>query len=96
MAEEITYGFAWYKPEQWERLREVADDPSEIEDTYEEWRAQAEDAIAQLRAEGYRFERVIVDIEELRAWCDQRDLPVNSEARADYVGVLLRQRDGQP
>jgi len=35
-------GIAWYRPEQWERLREVSEDVENLEETYEAWLETAE------------------------------------------------------
>ena len=48
----VVYSFAWCQPEEWSHLREVVDDPSSLDDTYEEWRAIAEKAISEFRANG--------------------------------------------
>jgi hypothetical protein len=37
-------------------------------------------------------EKVDVDIEELLAWCNARDLPVDGKARSRYVSEKLRQK----
>ena len=34
-------GLAWYGREDWERLREIADDRDKLDDTYEDWERQA-------------------------------------------------------
>jgi hypothetical protein len=34
-------GLAWYSREDWERLREIADDRDKLDDTYEDWERQA-------------------------------------------------------
>jgi hypothetical protein len=34
-------GLAWYGREDWEQLREIADDRDKLDDTYEDWERQA-------------------------------------------------------
>ena len=41
----IITGVAWYRPEQWERLREVSEDVDNLEETYEAWLKTAEHLI---------------------------------------------------
>ncbi len=43
--QQIVYSFAWFQPEEWQRLKETVDDPSTLDDSYQEWRHNAESAI---------------------------------------------------
>jgi hypothetical protein len=43
---------AWYHPEQWQRLREVANDVGSLERTHEEWRKLADKTILDLVIDG--------------------------------------------
>lgn len=83
-------GFAWYKPGQWPRLREISEDRDKLEDTYEEWAQNAEAAIRNFRKAGFRPKKVHVDVEDLLQWCHQRGYPVNGESRATYAADRLR------
>lgn len=83
---------AWYRAEQWERLREVAADQETLGETYEEWVANAERAVREMRRAGIHAEKVEVDVEELLAWCKARNRDVDGEARAQYAAEMLRQR----
>jgi hypothetical protein len=38
----IVTGIAWYRAEQWERLREVSEEVDNLEDTYVAWLQTAE------------------------------------------------------
>jgi hypothetical protein len=83
-------GIAWYRPEQWQRLREIAADATVIEKTYAEWLARAESTRAQMVEKGFDIENVIVDVDELEAWCRQRALLIDGATRAQFVAHLLR------
>ena len=43
-------GLAWYGREDWEQLREIADDRDKLDDTYEDWERQALKMIHDLEA----------------------------------------------
>jgi hypothetical protein len=92
-SEKLLFGLAWYKPEQWARLREIAADAGDLEETFEEWRAIAEKAMRDFEARFVFPEKVLVDVEELLVWCRERKLPVNGTARSQYVAWLLKKRD---
>ena len=87
------FGFAWYRPEQWSRLREVSADCEELEETFAEWEALAEQTLRSLRAQGMNVDKVMIDVEELLVWCKDRGLPVNASARSHYVTALLRRQN---
>lgn len=35
--DELTVGIAWYTPDQWERVKLLADDADALDDTYNDW-----------------------------------------------------------
>ena len=41
-------GFAWYRREQWLRLRELASDCDKLDDSYDEWLAGAQKALLEM------------------------------------------------
>ena len=84
---------AWYKPEQWERLIEVSEDRNDLEKTYNEWEAQAEEKLKALRSEGIITKKVLVDVEALLAWCNERGVKVSGSSRSEYVAWLMRKQD---
>jgi hypothetical protein len=87
---ETVSGVAWFDRDQWERLRDVAEDPDRLEDSYDEWVAMAERACADFEAQGMLIERVPVDAEALVAWCNEHERPIDGAARAEFVAKELR------
>ena len=85
-------GCAWYRAEQWDRLREISVDRDRLEQIYEEWVANAEESLRNMRKAGIYAEKIDVDVEELLAWCEARGREVDGEARAAYAADMLRQR----
>jgi hypothetical protein len=90
--EEVVMGVGWYKPEQWERLREVSEDGEEMAETYEEWKESAERGLGEMRKAGLNPERVEVDVEELVAWCEEQKRPLDASARVEYVALEAGRR----
>ena len=88
-------GIAWYLPEQWDKLREISADRDSLGDTYEHWLAKAEKEQAQTTAAGRNVERVIINVEELEAWCRSRGWVLNQKSRSRFVAYLLKQREGE-
>jgi hypothetical protein len=85
-------GVGWYRPEQWERLREVSVDRDDLADTWEEWERSAQDALRQMGKTGMVLEKVDVDVEDLVAWCQAQGREVSGETRVEYVTLLTQQR----
>ena len=86
-------GFAWYRPEQWQRVREISADAEELHDSDVEWWQSAEESLQQDRSSGLRVEKVDVHSEELLLWCNERGLEINGEARSRYVAEMLSHLD---
>jgi len=85
-------GVAWYRPEQWARLREIYEDVENLDDTYEEWRQKAEQVLRDSIPADVTMEKVDIDVEEVLAWCNVLGLPMNAQSRARYVSDRLRQK----
>ncbi|MBI5711190.1 MAG: hypothetical protein HZC42_12960 [Candidatus Eisenbacteria bacterium] len=85
-------GLAWYRREQWARLREISEDVGELEDTYDEWLASATRVLRELRRSGAGVRKVDVDVEDLLGWCNERGRPVNGASRANYVAEKMRRK----
>ncbi|MDW7771613.1 MAG: hypothetical protein SCH71_01865 [Desulfobulbaceae bacterium] len=83
---------AWYKPNQWSRLREISEDRDQLEKTYGGWQIYAEKALNDLAARGGFPEKVTVDTEELLAWCHARGLKVNGKSCSQYASWLLKEK----
>ena len=90
---ETRVGVAWYRPEQWQRLREISIDKDVLEETHVEWVQNAEKALQELRRQGIEPIKVDVDVEELLRWCESQHVAVNGKARSTYVATQLRLLD---
>lgn len=84
-------GLARYGREDWERLREIADDRDKLDDTYEDWERQALKMIQDLEVVGRRVQKVPINIEALIAWCSERKCRIDMATRSEYVSYLLSQ-----
>ena len=61
----LIMGVSWYRAEQWDRLREIAEDKETFAISYEASLVDSEKKIQQLEAQGYRPIKVEVDVEAL-------------------------------
>jgi len=83
-------GVAWYRREDWSRLREIASDRANLDDSYEAWLAGAQKTLLELAVAGVAARRVNVDVEALVRRCRAERRPVDSAARAASVADQLR------
>jgi len=79
----------WYRPEQWQRVRDIATDSDEFEHSYVEWLQLAEAKAKELKGRGLRVEKVDVDSEKLILWCNERGLENDGKARSLYAAERL-------
>ncbi len=76
---------AWYKPEQWEQLRNTAADPDRVPTTFEEWHVNAKRRDAELAAEGFSVEKVFVDIPTMLNWLRAQGRKNTTEDRLAFA-----------
>lgn len=80
-------GVCWFDEEQWLLLKEL--DPEGTDNSYEEWRKQANSALAELRAAGHNIVKVSVRINELMAWCKEHGRDPDSSSRSEFAAFKL-------
>ena len=84
-------GVGWYTVDQWTMLKLMADDPSSLDSTYEQWQAGAERALQRLNREpGIRAVKVAVDVQLLREWCRNKGKRLDGEARAVFIAEQVQ------
>ncbi len=89
-AVQTTFGIAWYRPWQWERLRELATDSENIENTYGAWLDVVQARLREMNRAGIFPVKVDVDLDELVAWCKQKGVPLDAGGRAKFVAQKAR------
>ncbi len=89
---DLVLGIAWYRREQWNRLLEISADREKMEDTYEEWEANAEKGLQMAARPGVVFRKVDIDVEELVEWCRSQRRPVDGAARAIFTAEKLKEQ----
>jgi len=91
--DEMVMAIVWYRPEQWQRIRDVATDADELEASYLDWLQLAEQKYNELQSIGLRVEKVDVDSEKLILWCNERGLENDGKARSLYAAERLSELD---
>ena len=91
--EQVKFGFAWYRRDQWQLLRQTASDLDVLEDTYDEWLHEAKQRLKDVRELGVDVAKVDLDVVEFNEWCRENGKPRNGDSRAQYAAHLLEEQD---
>ena len=95
MTPKFLVGIGWYSEDQWTMLKLLADDPDNLDATYQGWKAGAQKAFEQMQKEpGIEAVKVPVDVDALLQWCRERGKPLNGASRSEYVLEIV-QRTGK-
>lgn len=81
---------AWFDETEWQKLKAIADDKEQLDESYEKWLAGAKRAERQLHEAGQHAHRIMLDVDTLIRWCAARKRPIDGEARAAYAMALAR------
>lgn len=92
IAEPMVVAFCWYQPDEWEKLKRSAADTEKLDDTYKEWKKNANEMIQFVRAAGRKVQKINIKMEALEAWCKEEGRENNSAARSHYATAMARQR----
>jgi len=88
---EIIYTFCWFDEEQWELLSKL--DPKGTDDSYSQWRNNANNAISDLKDNGQNVKKISIKTLELEKWCKERNLEPNGKSRSEYASFLAQARN---
>ena len=84
-------GVGWYSPDEWSKLKLVAEDSESLDSNYEEWLAGAEKTLQELRRQpGIRPVKVSVDVQQLQQWCRDHGKRLDGKARAQFIVEKVR------
>jgi hypothetical protein len=78
-------GLGWYRREDWNRLLEMFPDRDQLHDTYDEWLKDVRKGEKVVKRQGNITKRIIVDPDELAAWCALHGKEPVASARAEYI-----------
>lgn len=74
-----------YTREEYEKVKEIADDVEEFGNSYEEWLENAEWIREEIRKKGLDVILINVKAKNLKRFCEKRGWPINSNSRSNYV-----------
>ena len=77
-------GIAWYRREDYEKLKKLCADGDTFAPRYDDWLKSAENLVNKLRSEGRAYRKIYIDPDTFQAWCAQRGIEINSQARTRF------------
>jgi hypothetical protein len=88
----LIVGVAWYTPEQWARLKLLADDSDKLDDTHKDWLKNANGHVRGLKRQGFQVVKVPLDIDEWAAWCRKNGKALDGAARSEFTSQKVSDR----
>ncbi len=89
-SKKLIIGVGWYNKEQWDLLRKNSEDVNELESTYYEWVANANDTIKKFSISGYVIKKIEIDVNELIDWCKKEKYSLNGESRSKFISLKTK------
>ncbi|HKJ30895.1 MAG TPA: hypothetical protein VKA34_03665 [Balneolales bacterium] len=85
-------GLLWWKPEQWERAKEICIDGDDFEPDYQEWKKMAERKLIELHQQGINIVKVEIDLDEFINWCNENGKSTDGNARTEFVALKVKEQ----
>ena len=82
-------GMVWYKRENYDRLKTIFEDGSNLHDTYDGWLKAAEAGRLSMESKGARVICVDIDPVDFPEWCKNNDMKLNAAARNRYANLAV-------
>lgn len=78
-------GIAWYRQEDYDRLKAMFPDGDVLPDTFDSWRQKAQQLVLDLVGERILVKKAYIDPEMSPEWCRARGLAMDAQARTLYA-----------
>ncbi len=83
----------WFTAQSWPRLLEVAADRADLPQTFEGFLQRAGERFDRHVANGHALEKILIDVDELIAFCIALGRPIDSRARAVFAAYLQARQE---
>jgi hypothetical protein len=87
-------GLAWFRKEDYPRLREIFEDAHEMHDTWEEWVESAKNVEERLKTEGFIVDRIHIHPDTFPEWCRKAGVRVIASARSRFTAEAVARKHG--
>jgi len=80
----------WFRSEDYEAIRRLIPNETELPPTFEEWREAAQEQIAELSAAGIGVRKAFINPYEFSRWCQASGVDHNMETLRSFAVVVDR------
>lgn len=84
-------GMVWYRQEEYQACRTIMADSTKFSPSFHIWRMNAETGEKNLRRQGKTVIRAYIDPETFPAWCRERGLNLDANARNQFASFVAYQ-----
>ena len=82
-------GIAWYRQEEWDRLKREFDDSEKMHKTWNEWRQASESGVEYMARKNKIFYPVLLEADAIKEYCSKYNMPNTSATRVRMVNEIL-------
>ncbi len=84
-------GMVWYTAEEYDACMAIMSDRAKLHASYHLWRIDAEMAEKRQRRDGKTVVRALINPKEFPAWCRERRLNIDANARNQFAALIAYQ-----
>jgi hypothetical protein len=88
-------GIAWYRREDYARLRKLFKDGHKLPRTFDQWLKAANKAQKLYESQGQTVIKAYIDPETFPAWCESRGLDIDAQARIQFANRVAYDQHGK-
>lgn len=81
----MNVNLAYYRKKDWKKFIKMIDDRDGMHDSWEEWHKSYLKTKEHLSLYGMIVKEVIVDLEQLKKYCSDKNLKIDGKARSKFV-----------
>jgi len=81
----LNLGIGEYRKKDYQEILNISEDKDNMDETWEEWKANKRKAILRFEQMGFKAVDIIVTPKELVKFCRKNGLPINGKSRSEFV-----------
>ena len=86
---ESNIGIGEYRKEDYQEILRISEDKENMEETWEEWKANKNRTIKNFHNMGLKTIDIIVTPKELVKYCREKGLKINGKSRANFISFKV-------
>jgi hypothetical protein len=83
------FAMTWYRSDEWDQLLAIFEDAHRLPANHAQWLQRADSQCRLYESGGAVVEKVHIDTKTFPAWCRQRNIKIDAEARTRYANELV-------